>query len=277
MRGRSLRTVGAVLLVLACCLMLAAEGLGSTRADRVTLTSNGQIATATAHCPGNQRATGGGFSASPPPSGSTTMQVFASRKIGQHAWQAAVELQTSAPAEMTFTAYVYCAKHAPMTKSNSHSVPILSGVSNFVDSDAACTWGRARAGGFSLSTPDYDGSLVASQRHGRRGWRTRIDGDHVTVTTYAYCASGRAPKARSGTAGSIGTEFKAATSEPCPGGRAPLSGGFGQPDAITGFVGNGFRDFVPYESKRSSKRWQSSGEHRGGTTSHVVAIAYCGS
>jgi hypothetical protein len=281
MAGRLVPSVGVVSALAGIAMLsvvFAAGALGSTRTDQVTLTDNGQIGTATAHCPGNQRATGGGFSASPPMftmSSYTYAQVFASRKVGQRGWRAAAEEVTSTPAEMTFTAYAYCAKHAPRTTSAVHAVPVALGASNFTASDASCSSGKARAGGFALSTPNYDGSLVASQRHGKRGWRTRIDGDGVTVTSYAYCAGGPVPKSRTGTVGSTGSELGTASSEPCPGGRPALAGGFAQPDAITGFAGSSYRNFVPYESKRSSSRWRTSGRHGGNTTSHLVAIAYC--
>jgi hypothetical protein len=279
MAGTAFRAAGTALLIAGCGLLLAAVALGSTRSHQVTLTSNGEVGTATAHCPGDQRATGGGFSASPPivtMSGYTFMKVFVSRKVGQRAWRASVEEETLSPMSMSLTAYVYCAKHAPRTQSVAHSVPVPTGVSNFTVSDASCVSGKARAGGFSLSTPDFDGGLIASQRHGKRGWRTRIDSDiGVTATTYAYCAPGRAPKARFGNVGSTGNEFSTAASERCPGGRPPLAGGFGQPDAITGFAGSNYRNFVPYESRRSARRWQGAGYHGGNTTSHLVAIAYC--
>ena len=279
MGGRVARATGAALLAAGCFLLPAAGTLASTGSDRVTLTDDGQIGTATARCPVDQRATGGGFSATPPTStmsSYTYTKVFVSRKVGQRAWRVAAALETLLPTNVSLTAYVYCARHAPRTHRAAHSVQIPTGISTFTVSDVHCASGKAMAGGFSLSTPNFDGGLIASQRHGKRGWRTRIDADiGVAATTYAYCADRPAPQARSGGVASAGTEFRTTASGQCPGGRPPLTGGFAQPDAITGFAGNDYRNFVPYESKRSAGRWQSAGEHGGNTVSHLVAIAYC--
>jgi hypothetical protein len=73
-----------------------------------------------------------------------------------------------------------------------------------------------------------------------------------------------------------GTEFDTAVSNPCPTNTAPLAGGFAQPDAITGFVGNDYSDYVPYQSKLAGDRWQVAGEHGGNPPSKLVATAYCG-
>ena len=75
------------------------------------------------------------------------------------------------------------------------SVPVPIGVHGFTASKATCDAGKAQAGGFALSTPNYDGDLIGTRRHGKHSWRTRIDGDiGVTITSFAYCA--RDPRCR---------------------------------------------------------------------------------
>jgi hypothetical protein len=208
-------------------------------------------------------------------SSNTTAKVYESRKTGQHGWRVSAQESTyPVAASVDVTAYVYCSKHAPKTKTAAHSVPAKP--EDFTISDARCGSGNVQAGGFAMSTPNFDGGLIASQRLGKRGWRTRIDSDiGVTATTLAYCAEKPAPRGIKGSIPSTGREFISGVTPACPAGHRPLAGGFAQPDAITGFAGNDYRNFVPYESTRSWRDWENAGYHGGDTESHLIPLAYC--
>jgi hypothetical protein len=276
--GRALASV--VIVGCAAVLALPAAASAVTSSDSVELTAPNEIESVTAHCPSGLRATGGGFRA-PAPTSSTSgysqVKIFASHKVGQRSWKVSGQEVAFQPVTLALTGYVYCSEHVPRTEAASKSVPVPIGVHGFTASKATCDAGKAQAGGFALSTPAYDGDLIGTQRRGKHSWRTRIDGDiGVTITSFAYCARGPLPQARGGTDSEIDRDYGTATSDPCPRYSHPLAGGFEQPDAITGFAGNDYRNFVPFASKRSGRGWSSSGQHGGPTSSSLVTTAYCG-
>jgi hypothetical protein len=253
------------------------EAGASTRTASVTLTTPFTSASATAHCPRGERATGGGFVAPPIDFSSADLKVFASHKVGQRAWKVSAEEEQSTPADLELRAYVYCSRHVSKTDAASQSVPVPQGVMGFTSSKARCESGKAQSGGFALSTPNYDGNLIGTIRSSKRTWRTRIDGDiGVTVKSFVYCAKGEAPLARSGQDSETGSIEGTASSRQCPTGTHPIAGGFEQPDAITGFAGNSYRNFTPDASRRSASRWTARGLHGGNTSSTLVSTAYCG-
>ncbi len=270
----------AVIAILAAALVPASASAAITRSDSVQFTTANEIESATVECPAHRRATGGGFRAPAPyssTSGYSQVKIFASRKVGQDSWKVSGEEVAFPAVTLNLTADVYCSRHAPETDTASHSVPVPTGVHGFTASKATCDSGKAQAGGFELSTPNYDGDLIGTRRRGKHAWGTRIDGDiGVTIKSFAYCANAPAPVKRLGADSETGRVDGTATSDPCPQDTHPLAGGFDQPNAITGFEGNDYRNFVPYASTRSGRQWSSSGEHGGMTASTLVTTAYCG-
>jgi hypothetical protein len=270
----------AAILSCAAAVTLPPAASAVTRSDSFELTAPNEIESVTVHCPSGLRATGGGFRAPAPASsmsGYSQVKIFASHKVGQRSWKVSGQEVASQPVALTLNGYVYCSRHAPRTDTATRSVPVPVGVHGFTTSKATCDSGKAQAGGFALSTPAYDGDLIGTERRGKHSWRTRIDGDiGVTIRSFAYCAHGPLPVTRFGQDREIDRDYGTASTNACPRDTHPLAGGFEQPDAITGFAGNDYRNFVPFASKRSGRGWTSSGQHGGLTSSSLVATAYCG-
>jgi len=254
-----------------------------TRTASTSAAGNGAIATATATCPAKTRAVGGGFLAGFPPFGpdGAIPAVYESVKAGQRGWRASAQVfELGGPIDSnTLTAYVYCREGAPKTK-----VAEASTVTPLADQagptvQAICPGGKAAlAGGFATTPPAGAGGIrpviVSSLRSGTSSWQVLpISGasNSGTVTSYAYCAKGKAPKAvaTSGPAvGGIGTQNSALAN--CSGKRRPVHGGFSQAaPAPTNFD-------LMFESRRSGKGWQVSSLHTNFSAQTITSVAYCG-
>lgn len=274
--------IAVTVLATAAAFVLPASASADTRSKSATIAAHAAIATVKARCPRGQRATGGGFTV-PPATSTTSIFVYESRKVGQRAWQiSAQERTTDAPAPtVKVTAFVYCRADAPRTKQKSSSATSTSTGFAFLSADAKCSSGRARAGGYLLPPPVgdriADNLAINSLRAGSKTWHVRagtlVAG--IKLTTYVYCASGRRPPQRSGSA-SIGGDVPAftATSATCK--KEPLAGGFSEPDAVLNLVdGQANSFFRPYEFVRAGKAWRVSGSHVGAASTTLTAIAYC--
>lgn len=270
--------VGAVL-ASAVFMLVASDSSAVTRSASVAFTTTGEIESVTAHCPRGTRATGGGFKATPPsPNPYSHLKIFVWRKVRQRAWKVSAQEDAFFDTDMTLTSYVYCSPNAPRTHAVAHVEQLPQPhPTDFTPSVARCDSGKAQAGGFAIPTPSYDGDLIDSLLWSPRSWRTRVDADYLdSFKSIVYCSHRAAPIYRDGHDDEIGTDYGTALSPRCPRGTRPLAGGFGQPDAITGFAGNSYRNFSVYESRRSHRRWRTSGKHGGMTTSRLVSEIYCG-
>jgi hypothetical protein len=269
-----------VLVLTAALLALPASAAAGTRSATATAAGHFSVASATAKCPNDQLATGGGFSAPPAAGvGDPGLFVYESRKVGQRSWRASGQIfDSGAPAPpFSVTAYVYCRKGAPSTKSRSASVSLSSNNNVFVAADAKCKGsGRAQAGGF-LAPPPFTGDYVMtdSYRADKKTWRSRVISTDPggILTSYVYCADQRKPASRLGSISSSASPlFVTALSRECKSSTKPVAGGFSQPDA-TITPGGSFSRF--HESFKSGKRWRVSARHAGSTTT-LYSIAYCG-
>jgi hypothetical protein len=268
--------------VLVGLLAAPASASAGTKSKSATTAGNLAIASATAKCPTGQRATGGGFTASPPLNSTTFFMVYESRKVGQRSWRASGQISDTGAsgAAFTLTAFAYCSKSAPSTKSKSASVASTP-VNAFFAADAKCSSGKAQAGGF-IGTPPGAAitSLVTdSFRVDKKTWRSRMQSGGaagLTFTSYVYCADETKPAARSGstTSATPGGAPATALSGECKRGTKPVAGGFSQPNAVTGapFTGR-FQLF--YASLKSGKRWLVSAQHYGDQSTTLNSIAYC--
>jgi hypothetical protein len=259
-------------------LAFSGTALASTRSTTITLPGSPPLLpmSATAKCPKHKRATGGGFLTAPF-TADPAVFVFESRKVGQRSWR--VSAAENGSSAVPITVFVYCSKGAPKTTEKSATIAVPAGPGIF-SADASCgSSGKARAGGFltPLSPPFANsGNMVDSFRLGAKTWRSRFYPQigTPTLTSYAYCAKEKKPKARIGTAfsplGPVSSNVTA-LSAGCTRGTAPVAGGFSAPDTTQ--AGIGFS--LPYESLRAGKSWRVS-EHHNDPASHALqAIAYC--
>ena len=250
---------------------LSASATASTRSASDSTAANGAIASAKARCPDGQRATGGGFKATPP-TGSLWYRVFESRKVRQRSWRVSAEQEGDGA--LALTSFVYCSADAPKTKAKSHPVTvppsILTGTA-----DASCDSGKAQAGGVTAGS-FFDVGLLDLFRASNKTWRARAYNDpgELTITSYAYCATGGPPKARPGIGAVVsGSQVPATTlSRKCENGTSIVAGGFEQPDAdpSTTTIFD-----LPWESFRKQDRWRVSAIHLGLSSSTLISIAYC--
>jgi hypothetical protein len=265
--------------VLVGLLAVPASATAGTKSSSATAAGDGAIASATAKCRSGQRATGGGFTASPPPAPgfASLILIYESRKVGQRSWRVSGQISDPLATVYTVTAFVYCSKNAPSTKSKSASVTSVPGTPFFA-ADAKCSSGKAQAGGF-LGPPPIVGAgatyvVTDSYRADKKTWRSRMFSSNpgITFTSYVYCADEKKPAARSGSAtlATGGGALVTALSAECKRGTKPVAGGFSQPNGTSGANFQGF-----YESFKSGKRWRVSAAHAGATSTTLNSIAYC--
>jgi hypothetical protein len=273
-RGLSRRGRTTAGLALVALLVIPASAAAGTKAQSATLTTAGQEITLTPKCSRGQRATGGGFRASPPPSGLSPVAAFyESHKAGQRSWRVSAQ-ETGGSSPILMTAYVYCAKHAAKTKTKMTTVPVSA--SGFSVADASCgSAGKAQSGGFAVPPPSSGnvGRLADSFRAAKKTWRSRAlsSGGSPTLTSYADCADEASPKARSGsTSANVSGANVTALSAECKRGAKPVAGGFSQLDAVIGS-----RYIFPYEFFRNGKSWRASAQHLGSPGTTLTSIAYC--
>jgi hypothetical protein len=254
---------------------MPATASAGTKSQSVTLSGSGSKTTLNPKCSKGQRASGGGFLASPP--GASYVTVEESRKVGQRTWRVSASMAGSGP--LSVTAFAYCSANAPRTKEKSKTSVIPLTGNHISTLDAACGGaGKAMAGGFSiLSTSTSYAEMVDSFRADKKTWRIRAVGQigSPTPTSYVYCADEPKPAARTGStsASTPGTVHTALSGE-CKRGTKPVAGGFSQPNASREFAPTGYF-FVPHQSFRTGKRWQASGQHFGPASTTLNSIAYC--
>jgi hypothetical protein len=263
----------------ATLLALPASAAAGTKSKSVTATGHFAIVSATAKCPSGQQATGGGFATVD--NANPNIRVYESRKVRQRSWRASGQIFDGGGTNLgvTLTAFVYCSKDAPSTRSKSATVMGTSGNTLF-GADARCGPGKAQAGGF-LGTPPFTpgtSRITDSYRVDKKTWRSRMllmgFAPGITVTSYVYCADAKKPSPRSAstTSATAGTLHRALSAK-CKRGTKPVAGGFSQPNATATPQGN-FTRFS--ESFRSGKQWLVSASHFGAESTTLNSIAYCG-
>ena len=270
MKRHRLVPPGLSLVALGAQLILATSASAGTRHADFGIPANG-VGTGTASCPTGERATGGGYVAS---KSEASVSIGASRKVGQSAWR--VTVQSYSGVADTGTAYVYCGSQAPVTKEVAKTQQLShAGVAETAIGASCEGFGAVQAGGF--STPAKKGIVVTSRRIGSL-WRVRaqaVAGTAGSATSYAYCSKSGKPVAREGAPVSgSGFEVKTALSAPCAGGRAPLAGGFRQPDRT---MPGGDAFGTPSVSRRLNGRWRVTAGHstQDQNSGALVSIAYC--
>lgn len=266
------RTCAIGLVMAAGLLALPAGASASIVSESAMLTANDQHVHLTPQCPQGQRATGGGWTVEPPFSPSSATRIYESRKVGQRTWRVSA-FQISAGAVKHVTAFAYCSNAAPTTErqrtTDFPDVPYAVG-----SASASCPTGqRAQAGG--LKTSPINNLLDTFRVSG--GWRTRVWAQAGigarSVTSYVYCSDEPLPVIRSGAASSATSgDETPATTQGCPPGSHPLTGGFKQPGADP--MGAHF-DF-PFQYRRVGPGWRTSIVHYGTSNTVLTALVYCG-
>jgi hypothetical protein len=270
---------------LACAPAATAAGKAKPpKASTVTATAVATgpqaIASATATCPGGQRAIGGGFRA--PSSIDVVGVVYESVKVGQRSWRASVQLlDIGDPSALTLTTQVNCRARAPRTRAAFTTIP-TDGVTGIGPTATARCSPKANAisGGYSMPAPLIDNvatSLVMdSRRSGTGAWATRVATGAAgpsTVTTHVYCAERRKELLeRSATGEPTNVDFGPSSSTAtCETPRVPFAGGFAQPGSnVESF-------FVVTESRRVNEGWLVSALHSGRDPAvSLSSFAYCG-
>jgi hypothetical protein len=245
--------------VVVLSLGVPSAAFAGSASQTAALAGSGSNATVTAVCPDDQRATGGGFLATPPtPSFSSSVAIQQNRKIGQRSWRVTATKSGNDPANIT--AFAYCSKHAVATKARS-SAPSSSG-----NADVGCRDLHLQAGGFFGGTFTQ---VTDSFRAGSDVWRTRGFGIFGGgPTSFAYCNATPTPRSRQGTvSGTTNGALLTAISSKCPGGTRTKAGGFIQRDS---------NFYLVYESRRASKRWRTSGMNfTFGPAARLSSVAYC--
>lgn len=256
-----------------------------TRSNTVLGSGNQAQVTSTATCPKGTRALGGGFSVSPAFAADPTLLIgiaAESRKLGQRSWTASAYVFDGPPlgGSVGVLTQVHCRADAPKTKAVSlaQSFPAADAVG--LATTAQCAGGRkAMAGGFSTDNPiradgANGGFVTDSFRVGKNAWASFLLTTGIkpmTVTTYAYCAKGGAPKEVAGdvpVGASLSPEHPTALTAPCPGKRAIGAGGFKQSGTASGTA-----SFIE-SSLRQGKSWSFTGGHVGGAQT-LTALGYC--
>jgi hypothetical protein len=270
---RSRRTLTAAACLLGGLLALPASASAGTKSQSTTLAGDGSVAALSAKCPEGQRASGGGFLASPPDA-SSLVRIYESRKSGQRSWRVLAELNGDGP--LNLTAFAYCSADAPKTKERSTTIALTPSTTTIQTADAGCGGaGKAMAGGFSTTVSAL---IFDSLRADKKTWRSRarvLEGS-PPLTSYAYCADEPKPAARTGsTSSSTSGTLHTALSAECKKGTKVVAGGFSQPTAQIVPTPNGIFSFF-YESVKIGKRWRVSATHIGIASTTLNSIAYCG-
>jgi len=253
--------------------VLPAVASASVRTETVSVGQQA-VVSATAECPKGQRATGGGWQSTPTVSEDVQVYPMESRKVGQSKWTVTGAQNSPNPyVNASMTAIVYCSKNAPRTTQEKKQLVLPNGP--LTNLNAKCGDGkRVQAGGFNAPTnitfvPFT--SILENYRTGDSAWRVRAAGSgNADVTSYAYCASRKAPQAREGTPvpAALPTDQHSATSKKCDG--TVVAGGFKQTDESTS---EDFEAF--YGSYRDGSRWEIAGSHYGNNENGLISIAYC--
>jgi hypothetical protein len=283
------------LMALVLCFTLAAGGAAEakkkkkkkpgpvvTRSATSTVAGKGQIATATATCPGKTRAVGGGFAATPSTNNGFVI-VHESQKVGQNAWRASAQsFDFDAPDPVSLTTHAYCRRRAPATTAAQLTVPTPALQALGPIATANCPPGRrAVAGGFSTNPPVFGDEISNLVTHslpsGTGGWFSQVVSQASSaLTSYVYCAKlKKAPSLVTAAAPPNATAESISTATAsCPGKRVATDGGFSQ----LGIDADPGHYFLMYESQASGRDWRVSGVRAGsaGVPLTMSSSAYCG-
>lgn len=213
-----------------------------TRTATGTTSQNRQLLSVIATCPRRTALIGGGFNSGiATTGGSADLHVlYEAHRLGRRQWivsGARLDANSSGN-QLDLTSHAQCRARKKLAESTA-SVPLLGGVLTSATTAASCP-GKKRAvsGGFSLTpspfvaNPDPGVILVSeNRRSSSRSWTvsaSQFSPTQRTLTVFAYCAPGKAPKERSSTAFLAGNTLSTAGSDtpPCPRALRPVSGGF---------------------------------------------------
>jgi hypothetical protein len=158
--------------------------------------NSGAQASATATCPPNTQALGGGFSSSPAPSlggGASFPFFWSDHRSSPTTWFAA--LSNSGLTARTVTSYAYCAAGLKISETNA-SVPLAGSgptASSATASAPPCPRGKALLGGGFDNTPASSTSAVALLTGSRQNGAWQVDAFNFndfagTLGSSAYCA-----------------------------------------------------------------------------------------
>jgi hypothetical protein len=241
-------------------------GASAARSATVTVPTDG-VATATAECPEGKRATGGGFRTLPINTGGGA--VYENRKVGQRRWRVSAENPGNPP--FALTALAYCSNSASKTKQRQS--PLVTNIFGSGTAVAECDSGdKARAGGFISADQAFTLSFFPdnSVRNNPRSWAVgnAVLGSPARYRSFAYCAGGGTPRARSGSVNAAPSSVNTALSAECPEGTKPRAGGFAQANVFGTFM------FVN-ESFRVGDRWQTTAYNASGDPGTLTSVAYC--
>jgi hypothetical protein len=255
-----------------------------TSTEDATPVAEGQIASATAECPGNTKAVAGGWATTPPltinpMSGGHYLDVYESQMIGNDEWRvSAVQYLGNFD---SLTVYVYCQKRKRSIPSSSDAVVIPTANHAATEVVTECESGKVLSGGFLTEPPSgTDATVVsASHRASKRSWaasatRVATTGQVRTLTAIAYCAKASKIKQRSRTVpvlAPLGSSHKA-TPKRCPKRSKPRAGGFAVPPLSSGLNNTA----VVHEARLVGNRWIAASSATGnGTSSTVTSFQYC--
>ena len=255
-----------------------------TRSTTIQLPPH-QLLTATATCPAGTRAVGGGFSGAP--GGIEPTVVTTSRRSGARSWIATgLRASPLTTATGSLTAIVRCRSGAPKISeiAASTTLPAATGPGDHPRATTTATCpGKRRAisGGFSSQADPTQALTVLAEDSHRiskgRSWSFTASHNNPAprqLTAYAYCARARVGS-KSGSASLTGDlTTKSADSQPCGGGRSPISGGFVASPAT---LANGGNSVFVLASMPQGGGWRATGMHSGGkSTGKLQSFAYCG-
>jgi hypothetical protein len=250
---------------------------------------NEAVISATAVCPKKTTAVGGGFVTAPGFTVPVQVYVFESQRASRRSWRASAQIgDNSAPSDVgTVTASVYCRSGIPKVSARSATVPtpVTAAPTTGPTVTATCPKGKkAVAGGFLTSpviAPGTSASTIFvtdSLRASKATWSNRvlIGGEAGSLTTYVYCAKGKAPRAVQATGPTLTASFaEAGATATCTGKRNPVAGGFSQ-NAAAGGSGATTGLFITRESHAVGKGWVATGSHVFPQPTALTSIAYCG-
>ncbi len=260
-----------------------------TRTAVGTTTRDKQLLTVTATCPKRSTLVGGGFSSGVLASGSLAELhvVYEDHRLDRRRWNVSGARRDgdSSGNPLDLSAFARCrAGKEPELTEASAGVPLLGGFLTTATTTASCP-GKKKAisGGFTLTpapfvqTPDPGVILISENRRtSARSWTAtaaQFSPTQRTLIVFAYCASGKVPKARSATVFLPGNTFATAAADtpPCPRRTRLASGGLlTAVPSMTGSVG------LFISSSPTGSSWHSLAiQSTSGTGAEVTTSGYC--
>jgi hypothetical protein len=269
-----------------------------TATATVNTTTQGEIVSVVATCPGKTKVVGGGFVLGILDegfgNGPDQNNVLESRREGEKAWRVTAkrddrQFSGGGPGAnpLPVTAEAYCRRRpGKITEVATTEVWNYPGGPATFSPSAACGLGKAAVGGgFALVSSNLFAAhthfLTMSRPLGDVGWSTvsnSAGGGGPSAASYVYCQKLKKPLRQTSASaamppGSNGTAIAAVDTPACPGKRTTLGGGLELPPFT---AGQGIP--LPVESRRSGESWRVStakqlGTPAGGT---FTAFALCG-